>query len=60
MYQKREFIIFLFQGQQNPAKIVSEHIDFDIRKNYQSVNSTTVNATWSNKAWGKERPAFFK
>ncbi|KAM7440466.1 hypothetical protein ABFA07_010295 [Porites harrisoni] len=47
-------------GQQNPAKIVSEHIDLDIRKNNQSVNSTTVNATWSNEAWGEKSPAFFK
>ena len=56
----KERIHFFFQGQQNPAKIESEHIDFDIRKNDQSVNSTTVNATWSNEAWGKKRPAFFK
>ena len=57
---KRENSLFFFQGQQNPAKIVSEHIDLDIRKNNQSVNSTTVNATWSNEAWGEKRPAFFK
>ena len=57
---KRENSLFFFQGQQNPAKIVSEHIYLDIRKNNQSVNSTTVNATWSNEAWGEKRPAFFK
>ena len=57
---KRENSLFFFQGQQNPAKIVSEHIDLDIRKNNQSVNSTTVNATWSNEAWGEKSPAFFK
>ena len=57
---KRENSLFFFQGQQNPAKIVSEHIDFDIRKNNQSVDSTSVNVTWSNEAWGKKRPAFFK
>ncbi|CAH3120643.1 unnamed protein product [Porites lobata] len=47
-------------GQQNTPKIVSEHVDFDIRKNNQSVNLTTVNATWSIEAWGKTRPAFFR
>ena len=57
---KRENSFFFFQGQQNPAKIASEHIDLDIRKNNHSVNLTTVNATWSIEAWGKERPAFFK
>ena len=57
---KRENSFFFFQGQQNPAKIASEHIDLDIRKNNQSVNLTTVNATWSIEAWGKTRPAFFK
>ena len=56
----KERIHFFFQGQQNPAKIASEHIDLDIRKNKQSVNLTTVNATWSIEAWGKERPAFFQ
>ena len=58
---KREnSFFFVFQGQKNPAKIASEHIDLDIRKNNQSVNLTTVNATWSIEAWGKTRPAFFK
>ena len=57
---KRENSFFFFQGQQNPAKIASEHIDLDIRKNNHSVNLTTVNATWSIEAWGKERPAFFR
>ncbi|XP_073235259.1 uncharacterized protein [Porites lutea] len=47
-------------GQQYKAKTVSEYVDFDIRKNNQSVNLTTVNATWSNDAWGKKRPTFFK
>ncbi|CAH3120703.1 unnamed protein product [Porites lobata] len=47
-------------GQQNALKTVSEYVDFDIRKNNQSVNLTTVNATWSNEAWGKKRPTFFK
>ena len=57
---KRENSFFFSQGQQNTPNIVSEHVDFDIRKNNQSVNLTTVNATWNNEAWGKERPAFFK
>ena len=58
---KREnSIIFFFQVQQNEPKTVSEYVDFDIRKNNQSANLTTVNATWSNDAWGKKRPAFFK
>ena len=56
----KERIHFFFQGQKNPAKIASEHIDLDIRKNNHSVNLTTVNATWSIEAWGKERPAFFR
>ena len=56
----KERIHFFFQGQQNPAKKASEHIDLDIRKNNHSVNLTTVNATWSIEAWGKERPAFFR
>ena len=57
---KRENSFFFFQGEKNTAKIASEHIDLDIRKNNQSrVNLTTVNATWSNEAWGKKRPAFF-
>ncbi|CAH3171044.1 unnamed protein product, partial [Porites evermanni] len=46
--------------QQNTLKTGSEYVDVDIRKNNQSVNLTTVNATWNNEAWGKKRPTFFK
>ena len=58
--KRQNSIIFFFQGQQNKPKTVSEYVDFDIRKNNQSANLTTVNATWSNDAWSKKRPAFFK
>ena len=57
---KEKILSFFFQGQQNPAKTFSEYVDFDIRKNNQYVNLKSVYATWSNHAWGKKRPAFFK
>ena len=57
---KRENSLIYFQGQQNTLKTGSEYVDVDIRKNNQSVNLTTVNATWNNEAWGKKRPTFFK
>ena len=57
---KEKIPSFFFQGQQNPAKNFSGKVDFDIRKNNRYVNSMTVNGTWSNDAWGKKRPAFFR